>query len=482
MTQPDDTQPRSPFERPERAQRAPVTGGFEEENYGQSALPRYHDDPTPPRRQTPEFGESLELPADYEPGRVMPGGRPPDVEGPAGPGCVLWAVVLLIGGLLAVMIVVLAGAAGWTEGQRIAERNTQATLADFAGRQLSAIETNVTNLNSVQLATRIAFLATRTPGVPQVPALYETATAVNANATATQVSAIDAQLTAIPQAVAAGDSAQVEQRLGFLATQTPGVAEVAAFQATATALAGQPVVVDAPVTDAVTQSDDTPAPPAAASPTPGTLDPAALLADAQRQLEFGELEEAIDTLDLIIRLDPDFQRSTVETLLHEALVQRARALYNVDLSNSPRQTGTLAEAVRLTNLAEQYDTIESIAYERDIATLYLNAISAVEAGNHGVAINRLNAIMPFQTQYKGVNLNRLLFNELVAYGDAFFQFDRNYCQAAAQYEAALTLFSDARVQGQLQAAQDFCAQGQQAPGGTPAPGETAVAPIGVPGT
>lgn len=444
--------------------------------------------PRPPRKQDlpPDFSADLRQGTPYAP---APQGDYSD-EDLGGPGCLMWALVLLVGGLIALMIVVMAGAAGWTDGKRVADRNVAATSAAFADRQLPAIETNVANLNDVQLATRVAFLATRTPGVAQVPALRQTQTAVGEAITATQAAAVDAQLTAIPQAVAAGDAAQVEQRLAFLTTQTPGVPQVPAFQATATQLAVAPpptqatmLTPDAAATlapDAATPSS-TPADPAAGSLVNG-FDLDALLAEAQDQFAFGQLNEAVETLDLIIRLDPDYQTAIVEDLMFDALTQQARPLYQVDLSDKPTDTETLAEAIRLTDQAELYGPVESLAYEREIASLYLNAIGAVQADNHAVAINRLNTIIAYQTSYKGANLNRLLFDEYVAYGDAFFQFDRDYCRAQAQYDAALALFNDAAVAADRDSARELCEQAQLAtPVGTLLPGTTPVAPIGQPG-
>jgi hypothetical protein len=418
--------------------------------------------------------------------QTQPRHAEPDDDGLRGPGCIIWTLVMIFGGLIALAIVVLAGAAGWTDGQRIAERNIQSTSAAFAERQLPAIETNVADLNDVLLATRIAFLETQTPGIPQVNALQVTATAVSMNVAATQANSFNDQLSAIEADLARGDTSAAEQRLAFLATQTPGVPNLDAYQATATAYAQitptitpspmvEPTATTTPTTSAATGGD-----------TDDGFDLNALLAEAQDQIAFGQLEDAENTLDLIIRLDPDYNTQLVEGLMFEVLTQRARQAYQVDLGSDPTQTGSLAEAVRLTDRAENYGTpsqLDNLLYERDIASLYLNAISAVEANNHGVAIQRLLNVTSYQSTYKGVNLNRLLFNEYVAYGEAFFQFDRNYCRAEQQFTAALQLFNDANVSSRRDTAASLCEQGQQAP--PPAqlpPGETAVAPIGVPGT
>lgn len=446
----------------------------------------------------PEFREDLSVDADHIDGRDWPN-QPYDYDGDypapaAGPGCVVWSLVVVFLLLTGLSVVGMSGAAGWTEGRRVAERNIQATGAAFAERQLPAIETNVADLNSVQLATRIAFLATRTPGVPDIDALYVTATAVSVDLTATQEAVIAEQLTRIPDAVAAGDTAQLAQRLDFLATQTPAVPGIADLMATATALAESPVErVEAPPADdqpSATEAPQTapqtaPPPEDEATATPSGPDLPALLQQAQQQINNDELEAATRTLDIIIRLDENFQPQTVQRLMFDTLRTRAARAYQVTLTD-PRQTGTLAEAVRLTDQAELYGTpaqLGELGFEREAARLYLNAIAAIEAANYSVAIQRLERLRNLlqANNYKGADINRLLFNQYVAYGDAFFQFDRDYCRAAQQYRAALTFFNDAGVAGKRDNAQTLCEQ-PPTPAGELAPGETPVAPIGVPGT
>lgn len=465
-----------------------------------------HSDPppadTPPSDDLPpEFREDLSADADHIDGRDWDH-QPYDYHADdypaptAGPGCLMWSLVVVFLLLTGVAVVGMSGAAGWTEGRRVADRNIQATGVAFAERQLPAIETNVADLNAVQLATRIAFLATRTPGVPNIDALYVTATAVSVDLTATQEAVIAEQLTRIPDVVAAGDGAQLAQRLDFLAIQTPAVPGLADLQATATTLAESPVerveapddeVVDAP---APTQVEATPAAEAeqeqpAPTETPSGPDLPELLARAQQQINNDELEAATRTLDIIIRLDESFQRQTVERLMFDTLRARAVRAYQVTLTN-PRQTGTLAEAVRLTDQAELYGTpgqLGELGFEREAARLYLNAAAAIEAANYSVAIQRLERLRNLlqANNYKGADINRLLFNQYVAYGDAFFQFDRDYCRAAQQYRSALTFFNDANVAGKRDNAQTLCEQ-PPTPAGELAPGETPVAPIGVPGT
>jgi hypothetical protein len=452
-----------------------------------------------------------------EPTRPQPENLPPEFQGDlaadyyrddndayaSGPGCLVWTLLMVAGMIVSILIVLLAGAAGWSEGQRIANDNLQATSAALAQRQLPAIQTNIAEVNPVQMGTRVAFLATRTPGVPQVAELQATGTALSANATTVRLQ-VQAELDTIPQILAAGEPAQLQTVLDTLRMQTPGVPEVLLLNVTATAFAQNALVSGATATPEPAEPDSTTPEPAApiteqqptaeATPQPTTggnqapqlPQPADLLVQAEEEIAFGQLEEATETLDLIRRIDPDFNPGIVEQLLFDVLTQRARTAFQVSLSGDPTNTGTLAEAVRLTDQAEQFGTpaqLDNLLYERDLASLYLNAVSAIEANNHSIAIQRLDSIRQFQTQYKGVDVNRLLFDEYVAYGDAFFQFDRDYCRAENQYAAALTLFNDAGVSGKRSNAESLCqsAPAQPPPVNLP-PGETPVAPIGVPGT
>jgi hypothetical protein len=462
-----------------------------------------NDDTQPRPPQELRAGLSQELPPEFREDLSLPdagwNGQDPayydeEYTQRSGPGCFAWVFVVLFVGLIGVLVVVMAGAAGWTEGKRVADRNIQATSMAFVGRQFTAIETNVADLNSAQLATRIAFLATQTPAIPQVVNLQQTAIAVDLHLTATQEAIINEQLDLIAQALDAGDIAQFEQRVEFLATQTPAIPQVPNLYSIATAWAEQPVQTqETPqpqLTDEPSSPVDQQTPPPAET-TSGNLSDInldELLAKAQQEISLNQLEQATRTLDLIIRLDETYQSQTIRRMIFDVLVQQATIAYQVTLVN-PRQTGTLAEAVRLTDQAERYGStaqLGNLAYERELANLYLNAISAIETADYGVAIRRLELIRAYQTEYKGANINRLIFDQYVAYGDAFANYDRDFCRAAEQYRVALTIFADGSVSGKRDNASAQCQAQQQAQQAPPpqdgTTNEEGVAPIGVPGS
>jgi tetratricopeptide (TPR) repeat protein len=332
-------------------------------------------------------------------------GPPPDY-GPEGPGCFVWGLLAVVVAGMALVIVVLAATAGWTEGHRVSDRHATATQVEQINEQLRRIPTDVASGNQYLLNLRIGFLATLTPAVPVVADLQSTATAVYFNS----------QPTATP-------------------TVTP-TAEVVATES--------PVVTTEPQ-----------------APTGYDLD--GMLEEAQLDIRFGDYDAAYEKLDNIARIDPDFQRTTVRSLIFEALTAQAQQLFRTATE------ADLAEAIRLTGLAEEYGDIGELDYERLIAERYLDIQRTIGTGNHASAIRLLNdMIVNFQSTYKGIDFNRMLFNEYMAYGQAW-EFGGQYCQAVVQYNFALNLFNDGGARAKRDAAQTICEQGTPTPigGATP---------------
>lgn len=369
-----------------------------------------------------------------------------------GPGCLIWGLMMIFIALLGVIIVVLAGAAGWTEGQRVANINETATQSEFINETLRRIPTDVFMQNEYNFQLRLNALAQMTPAVPQVPQLQITATAL------IQQQIINLQLTQLPQDFINHDRARIEQRLNYLNQFMPNLPELLAYQATATAY----IALFTPTaTTQVVQAMPSPTP--AVAPTlnsTGGFDLPSLLATARQQIDLGQLAEAYNTLDIIIRVDENYERATVRGLMNLVLTRQARPLYaSVD---------TLAEAIRLTDMAEEYGDIGDLNYERLIAGLYLNVLSASGSGNHAIAIRRLGEILRYQNTYKGINLTEMLFNEYVAYGDALVA-GYQACQAVSQYQQALNLFYSASADSKRSIAQAQCTASTQ---------PTSSAPIG----
>ncbi len=180
----------------------------------------------------------------------------------------------------------------------------------------------------------------------------------------------------------------------------------------------------------------------------------------------------MDLLQAIEAIDSQYERATVRGLILDALSTQALRIY--------RGGGNLAEAILLTDEAEQYglSSDSDLLFERYVATLYLDARSKVGI-NYPAAIQALQEAYSVAPNYRNGELGRLLFDQLVAYGDAWVA-EGNYCSAVAQYQSALNLFSDAGVAAKRDNADTVCQQGTPVPGATTTGGQD-IAPVGQPG-
>jgi hypothetical protein len=342
-----------------------------------------------------------------------------DGQPASGPGCLLLGVVGAVVLGCALLVALMAGAAGWTSGQQIARANATATQGAQITDQLERIPGDIASGNTVMLEARLRFLATLTPGVSGIPELMQTATAV-------------------------------ADRL----------------QPTATATASP--TPEAPATMPAAEA------PAEAPPTieGGGFDKAALLEQARSAVTLAQYEEGIDLLDALIALDPAYERTTVNALMLEALRSRALILF---------RTGTnLAEAIVLTDRAEDFGLSgqDDLRFEREVATLYLNARSASGA-NYGAAVQALQRVLELSPNY--LDARQLLFQAHVAQGD-FWVAQSEYCPAVGPYTSALNVLSDGGVAAKRTNAETMCAQATPVglPPGTPLPDGQPVAPVGVP--
>jgi len=277
------------------------------------------------------------------PFKVQPEREPPlipppaddDDQGAGGPGCLLLGVVgaALVG--CAALVALMAGAAGWTSGQQIARANATATQSAQIADQLNRIPGDVASGNTVMLEARIRFLATLTPGVPDIPALMQTATAVY----------IQRQPTATPTPTPTPEATATPARVEILPT-APG----------------------------------------------GSFDKAALLQQARSAVALAQYEEAIDLLDALIALDPAYERPTVNALMLEAL--RSRALILFRTGTNLAEAVVLTDRAEDFGLSGQDD----LRFEREVAALYLSAKSASGA-NYGAAVQALQRVLQLSPNY-----------------------------------------------------------------------------------
>jgi hypothetical protein len=346
-------------------------------------------------------------------------------EPASGPGCWIWLLLSIFGICFSVLIVTLSATAGWTSGHQESDIDATATQNLFIDEQLRRIPTDIASGYHAIMVTRIAFLATLTPGIPEVPQLRVTATALYLNSLPTY--------TPVPTATAIVEIVPTQAQSTDYPTQNPTDVSVEVL-----------------------------------------YDLNQMLEDARFSIRFGDYDEAYETLDAIVRIDDQFERATVRALMSDVLTTQAEQLFR-----SPNATD-LAEAIRLTDLAEQYGSIGELSYERLVAEQYLSIQSAVNAGDHAIAIILLNnMINTYQSEYKGVDFRWMLFNEYVSYGDAWGS-GSDYCQAVIQYNRALGLFTDTAVVDKRNQAQTECDRAALA---TPSPGGISTAPpSGPPGS
>jgi type II secretory pathway pseudopilin PulG len=366
---PDDTQPRRPVEPPWRDLNSPVTAS--------DAVSRYRGMVDPP-------GESR------------------------GRGCLLALGVFAILGVVGVAVVLLSALAGWTSGQRQASVNATATQSAAIQQQLARIGDDVASGNTVLVEERLRFLATLTPGVPGVPELAMTATAL-----------VSGRATPTPEPL---PLTPTNAPLTPNATATPGV-------------------------NASDGSSTTPG--ATTTPAAGGLafDLNALMTEAQNLIATSQWEEALATLDVIAAADSTFQASLVRQLTTQALTAYAMQLYN---ARQPAAANIIATRL------ESYAALPGdIAYERMAAQMYLNARAAAGV-NFPVAIQALRGLMDLGAGGRYyAEAQQLLYEQYVAYGDAF-TFENRWCEAAQQYQRATQVLSSGVANGKYSAANTNC--------------------------
>jgi hypothetical protein len=340
-----------------------------------------------------------------------------------GPGCLIWGIVGGICLVIALAIVGLAGAAGWTTGQRVAHIDTTATQDGVINNQVNKIATEIWQGNTELIEVRVNALVEMMPDHPQVGILIQTATAH--------------YLTSQP-------------------TVTPTSTETSTPTETS---------IDQPTqepTAAITANAN------------GRFDPAGLLNDARRAINERRLDDAINTLEVIITIDPNFQRSTITQLIIDTLSTRALELYR---GGDDTQ---LARAIRLTDRIEYFGPLPpnlGLGVEREAATLYLNAKATIGTSDFTMGLRYLEDLRRLAPNYRAAEIQRLLISQYTIYGDSLVA-QGQPCSAVIQYNNALNVAFDGVTTGKRDAAQITCEQGTPTPEGFIDPENPTPAPIG----
>ncbi len=379
-----------------------------------------HDDATQPKRADvipPDI--DLEKLAQQDPM------YPDDFNEHTGPGCWAWGIMALFAVLLAIGIVVTAALAGFNQGLDTARVTAAVATNQNISRQCQILPTDIA-------AQRFEVIESR----------FEALT-------------IDGQLP---------DCASVfVQQATIIFEQSQATARPSpTMTAPATIAATQAIEASTALSTPVSTSD-----------SPYDLN--GLLVEARSSIASVEYDDAIETLDAIRAIDPDFETTTVTGLLFNALTQQATLEFR-----SPN--GSLARGILLTNRAEQFGDIQilEISFERSVAELYLDAQANLGL-NYQIAVSLLSQTVGLSPNYPrgtGVAATQL-FEQYQAYGDALL-LGGDACLAQSQFQNALSLRpNNPALQTKITTATQQCALGVPAtvdPNATLDPNATA-API-----
>ena len=319
----------------------------------------------------------------------------PDEESSRRGGCLMNGLVVVVIVLVALTIVGLSAAAGWTSGQRIANTNATATQNFYVNEQLQHIPSDLAEGNLAMVDIRLRWLATQTPGVPGIGDFMGTATAAYQNSLPT----------ATPTATATPESTD----------ELESTAEVTEFS--------------------ITQEAS------------GSYDLVALLDQAENAVLTSQWQEAIDYLDVIMGVDRDFERTRVRTLMSQALNSYAQQLYN---------SGQPAAANMIVARARDFGPLaEGLEYESIAAELYLTARAAVGSGSPA-AINAVQQLINLGPGRYYDEAQTMLYDFYVNSGDAYLA-QGDSCSAVGQYQNAINLNGSGVANGKLTVAENACA-------------------------
>lgn len=272
-----------------------------------------HDDATQPRREDvipPDV--DIEARA-YEEQQY----NDDDDYGDSGPGCLAWGIMGLFAIVLSLAIVITAIFAGFNQGLSTANVTADAATAQNIGRQCEILPTDIA-------ANRFDVVEQRFDSMMRDGILPECASVF------------------VQQATDAFQQSQITPTTP--ATATP---------------------------EAIVTEDLTPTVIVTAETITGTESPYdlnGLLTEARTAISVTDYDSAIETLDAIRAIDPNFETTTVTGLLFNALTQQATREFR-----SPE--GSLARGILLTNRAEQFGDVITldVNFERTVAEYYLDA-------------------------------------------------------------------------------------------------------------
>ena len=190
-------------------------------------------------------------------------------------------------------------------------------------------------------------------------------------------------------------------------------------------------------------------------PTAGLppLDPDALFTEAQSASVSRDFERTIQVLNVLISLNPDYRKTEVESLLHDALSAQALTYLREPSGDH------LAEGILLAQQAQAIAPIGDVAYEAYIAGRYLDGMAA-NGMECLVSVREWESVYNEAPQYRDVPAR--LASAYARCGDAY-TFQTEFCPAEQYYRWSLQIVSDSSVLGKLRDAANMCAQATPTP-------------------
>ncbi len=193
----------------------------------------------------------------------------------------------------------------------------------------------------------------------------------------------------------------------------------------------------------------------------------AWLAEARAMFQAGRYMDAVDRINDILEVDPNYEPDLIADLLFQCYHQEALRLVGED---------RMEEAVRLFDLALAIrPDDQAVKRERELAAGYLSAIGFWGA-DWQKAVEGFAYLYRIRPDYKDVASR--LFNAYVAYGDMLAE-QGAWCQAAEQYTNAANLQAKPQVVQKRDQMVDYCqrnvpppspVEGTETPSAEAAPG------------
>jgi len=201
----------------------------------------------------------------------------------------------------------------------------------------------------------------------------------------------------------------------------------------------------------------------------GTPPPlSAWLAEARSLFQAGQYMDAVDRINDILKVDPNYEPALIADLLFQCYYQEALRLVGEDRMEEALRLFDLALAIRPDD--------QTVKRERELAAGYLSAIGFWGA-DWQKAVEGFSSLYRARPDYKDVASR--LFNAYVAYGDMLAE-QGAWCQAAEQYTNAANLQAKPQVVQKRDQMVDYCQRNVPPP--SPAEGTGTPSPEATPGT